>query len=472
MRNRGQNELDSSSIERFENERKFFLTLPWNTIDKDRVGIQSLKSRLQLLLAAMIKREFPKLKLRIEDKLKTAKSHLDDLGYDRESPDQQRKFLEGIAMKFQEIRADTMDKIYFRHEELMKNNNLRLPTLVAKEFDDLVISFRQHGHTINFKDADESDSENEDSDETEAQPDFAEDSDSQSDTHAVSFTENGLSDGTYPELEDITIDAPHQYGPRETDAKKWIEKEYRATRGYDLEVMNANILPLLWRTQSQNWLGLTKKFTDNIITLVHRYIHQLLASLCGDGRTMEELRNFLMDDIIERYKTALSQIELIIKIERHGFLITKNHYFADTLSKIRSQRNEAELEEDTETVDWKDSNGKPYTRNMISVSKLMKSQTYKSNLKQAVDDLHSVLMVYHKVARKRVVDNIIQNVDYFLLTGENSPLNILTPMYISSLSNEQLEQIAGEDMVSKNKRRELKSLIAKLEEGRRVIKGQ
>ena len=87
----------------------------------------------------------------------------------------------------------------------------------------------------------------------------------------------------------------------------------------------------------------------------------------------------------------------------------------------------------------KDSNGKPYTRNMISVEKLKKSQRYKSKIAQEVDDLHSVLMVYHKVARKRFVDNIIQNVDYFLLSGENSLLNILTPMYISSLPDEQLE---------------------------------
>ena len=236
--------------------------------------------------------------------------------------------------------------------------------------------------------------------------------------------------------------------------------------------MNTNILPLLWRTQSQNWLELTKEVTDEVIFLVHRYIHQLLKSLCGDGRTMEELRNFLMDDILTKYKIALSQIELIIKTERHGSPITKNHYFAHTLSKIRSQRTEAELEAETEEVDLKDSTGKPYTKKMIRVDKLKNSQTYKSKIAQEVDDLHSILMVYHKVARKRIVDNIIQAVDYFLLSGENSPLNILTPMYISSLTNEQLEQIAGEDMVSKNKRRDLKSLIAKLEEGRKVLRGQ
>ena len=473
VRNHGQNELTFSSAHRFENERKFFLTSPWNTIDEDRVGIKSLKTRLQDLLAEMIKREFPKLKLKIDDRLRTAKANLEELGSDRESPDEQRKFLEGIAMKFQNIRADTMDKMYFRHDVLMKNPDLRLPTIVAKEFDQLVVSFRQQGHMVNFNDADESDSESQDGSETESLSDGESviDSDSQNDTDTVSLTGNRCLDERYQELDDITIDAPYEYGPGETDAKTWIEKEYRATRGYNIEVLNANILPLLWRRQSQNWLELTKEVTDEVIFLVHRYIHHLLESLCDDRRTMEELRNFLMDDILEKYKIALSQIELLIKIERHGSPITKNHYFADTLSKIRSQRTRADLEADTEELNLKDSNGKPFTRKMISVNKLKNSQTYKSKIAQEVDDLHSVLMVYHKVARKRIVDSIIQNIDYFLLSGENSPLNILTPMYISSLTNEQLEQIAGDDMVSKNKRRDLKITITKLEEGRRVING-
>ena len=222
VRNHGQNELAFSSAHRFENERELFLTPPWNSIGEDRVGIQSLKTRLRDLLAEMIKREFPKLKLEIDDLLKTAKANLEELGYDRETPDEQRRFLEGIAMKFQIIRADTMDKMYFRHEVLMENDDLRLPTLVAKEFDELVVTFRQQGHMVNFNDADDSDSESQDEDETEPQPDdeSATDSDSHNGADNVSVT-----DERYQELDDITIDAPYQYGPREADAKKWIEKE-------------------------------------------------------------------------------------------------------------------------------------------------------------------------------------------------------------------------------------------------------
>ena len=137
VRNHGQKELTFSSAHRSENERSFFLTSPWNTIDEDRVGIHSLKTRLRDLLAEMIKREFPKLKLQIDDRLRIAKTDLKELGNDRATPDEQRRFLEGIAMKFQIIRANTMNKIYFQDEVHMENDNLRLPTIVAKEFDQL-----------------------------------------------------------------------------------------------------------------------------------------------------------------------------------------------------------------------------------------------------------------------------------------------------------------------------------------------
>ena len=97
--------------------------------------------------------------------------------------------------------------------------------------------------------------------------------------------------------------------------------------------------------------------------------------------------------------------------------------------------------------------GSDATEDFVRLSDLMKGKIYAANLDQAVQDLHDLLLVYYKVARKRFIDMVIaQAADYFLLTGEESPHNILTPPFISLMSAETLEQIAGEDMVSKNRR--------------------
>jgi hypothetical protein len=63
VRNPGQIQLDSSSFDRGAIETAFFRDCPpWNTLEKDRVGIGSLRLRLQEILASNIRREFPKVR--------------------------------------------------------------------------------------------------------------------------------------------------------------------------------------------------------------------------------------------------------------------------------------------------------------------------------------------------------------------------------------------------------------------------
>lgn len=62
VRNPGQAELDEKSGNRDAAEKKFFKdNMPWSKVDKDKVGITSLKVRLQEVLAGHVRREFPKV---------------------------------------------------------------------------------------------------------------------------------------------------------------------------------------------------------------------------------------------------------------------------------------------------------------------------------------------------------------------------------------------------------------------------
>ena len=92
-----------------------------------------------------------------------------------------------------------------------------------------------------------------------------------------------------------------------------------------------------------------------------------------------------------------------------------------------------------------------------------------SNLKHTVDDLHDILHSYYKVARKRFVDIIcMQAADHFLVTGQDAPIKVFSPKFVSELTTEQLEAIAGEDLVSKRKREDLKRKIENLEMGKKI----
>ncbi len=66
VRNPGQKQLQDSAADRRAIEMMFFRDkAPWNTLEKDRVGIGALRVRLQEILASKIRREFPKVRNRV-----------------------------------------------------------------------------------------------------------------------------------------------------------------------------------------------------------------------------------------------------------------------------------------------------------------------------------------------------------------------------------------------------------------------
>ena len=67
VRNPGQKELNNPTNDRNAVERIFFQTkAPWNSLDKDKVGVGALRIRLQEILATHIRREFPKVGLAVK----------------------------------------------------------------------------------------------------------------------------------------------------------------------------------------------------------------------------------------------------------------------------------------------------------------------------------------------------------------------------------------------------------------------
>lgn len=109
------------------------------------------------------------------------------------------------------------------------------------------------------------------------------------------------------------------------------------------------------------------------------------------------------------------------------------------------------------------------TEKWVKVSEAV-LHTSMSNQEHVVQEMHDILESYYKVARKRVVDVIVmQAVMYHLLSGPESPLKVLSPELVSSLTPEQLELIAGENAGTKKKRVMLQKMIGDLEQGKKIL---
>ncbi len=106
---------------------------------------------------------------------------------------------------------------------------------------------------------------------------------------------------------------------------------------------------------------------------------------------------------------------------------------------------------------------------IVRLEAILGAASNSSNLKHTIDDLHDILKAYYKVARKRFVDVIcMQAADYHLVTGPEAPMTVFSPKFVGSLSEEQLESIAGEDLGTKRKRKDLKRKIENLELGKKI----
>lgn len=96
-----------------------------------------------------------------------------------------------------------------------------------------------------------------------------------------------------------------------------------------------------------------------------------------------------------------------------------------------------------------------------------------SNSEHTVQDIRDILQSYYKVARKRFVDNVcMQASDHHLVTGPEAPMKLFSATWVNALSDDRLEDIAGEEMASRLRRQRLRKEIKDLEAGRSFSESQ
>jgi hypothetical protein len=92
------------------------------------------------------------------------------------------------------------------------------------------------------------------------------------------------------------------------------------------------------------------------------------------------------------------------------------------------------------------------------------------NREHMVQQIHDILHSYYKVAVNRFIDNVcMQSANYFLLSGPNSPLKLLSPTFVYRLSDQELADIVGEDPVIQRQRLQLMKQAEELEVAKKIL---
>ncbi|KFA81327.1 hypothetical protein S40288_08302 [Stachybotrys chartarum IBT 40288] len=178
-----------------------------------------------------------------------------------------------------------------------------------------------------------------------------------------------------------------------------------------------------------------------------------------DDTIRTSLESMVLDQVESTEAYARRQLTEILNDERGGVLQTVNHYFAETLEKIREERVIARLE----ALGLQDG-----SKHTLDLGRLT-GAIHLSNEDQAVIDIHDVLKAYYKVAIKRFGDYMVISVIERML-GDQGGLKVFSPEYVGSLSDVQLAEMAAENYTTSAARTELEHRCERYRKALQVAK--
>lgn len=460
--NRSQQQLDITLSERNYNERSFFNQAPWDDIQNDRKGIKSLKKRLNRLAVEASRQKFDEVGLEIIDRLNNARMKLKTLGSPRDTVETQRLFLLQLSSEYQSLINKATDGYYGRDDCFRNNASLRLATVIMQENEHFSKIVAKKGSHRAFSAVDQ---------------DFE--------------SASELDDIPVPSLEDDDFDPPHdpvaESGkavdePQEflelrvlhKSQKKepirseepidaWITRRYHDFRGFEVGSSNPSLITALVYDQTSSWAYHALAHVTKVIERIHRCIHDLLKHLCPDRSVHSRLWTFLWPRLFRTYTAAIEHTNFLVEVERNGYPITLNHYFAQTMNRRRRVRIEDRLKK-MKAWHTEDDDRQP----LLRLEDILNS--YASNAEHRIEELGDVLQSYHKVARKRFVDNVCkQVVDHKLICSRQGPLHIFSAEIVGMLKEDDLRSLAGEDEQICEQRKALQDEIDTLEAGCKVL---
>lgn len=396
VKNRSTKEMrDGVTIpQRHANEKQFFSNRPWNRLCKDRIGIAPLKGFLGQLLFDHTRVEFPGMVKEIQNLITNTRNALEEFGPPRQTPADQRRFLNRIAMSYQQGVSNAFSGIYLSKMDAKSPRKLRIH--LGNLMDKYAQGMAQKGSLLSFR------------------------------------TVNGDIDWSYMGPAGVSIE-------NQGDIYGWIRKYYRESRGPELPgTVNPRLLEELFRQQCSPWKDISERYVAAVLSKVAAYNDSAMKAFITDKDVRCKIQALLKDRMGPINKSAWGELHALLKGEQEGILQTANHYFADTLSQIRDEHAIARLR----------SMGLQDGQQFIPNLQMMIKRAHISNEDQAVYDIHGILKAYYKVALKPFTDNVIMQVVEKHILREQGPMKVFTPEFVGELSDTELSNIAEEEFAT------------------------
>ena len=293
LRNRDYESRNSTTGARDIAETVFFSQGVWKDLPRQAVGIVTLRERLSKVLLDQIKAELPSLVDDIQNGVDDCQGKLNKLGGPRSTLDEQRLFLLRISQSFQSLCKAAVDGTYgdsfFEDPRSQKGYDKRLRAGVQNLGIRFAEKMRIKGHHREIVDANE-----------------------------------GKKGGR------VTRD----------DFIDEISKLLTTSRGRELPGMfNPLVVGDIFCEQSKPWEGIARDHLHSTWNCVKYFLELTLAHLTDDV-TADHLFKEVIDPIMNRKKNQIDDKLQELLAQNQGHPITYNHYFTETIQKVRQERME------------------------------------------------------------------------------------------------------------------------------------
>ena len=289
-----------SLTDRDVKEEEFFLQGIWKELPRSLLGVDRLRSRLSKVLLGQIAAELPSLIDEIEIKSNACRSRLDKLGEPRATLDEQRRYLLHISQSFQSLVKASVDGTYndpfFDDAESETGYQKRIRAVMQNLNLDFAEHITRRGHRREI-------------------------------TSSKATTR--VSGGVVPITRDQFLDH--------------IQGLMRRTRGRELPgTFNPMIVADLFLDQSIPWEAITQSHIDRVWKAAKEFL-SLAATYIADAATSKALFQKIFEPALNQLLESLNvKTAELLTPHQKGHPITYNHYFTETLQKVRNERSKNE----------------------------------------------------------------------------------------------------------------------------------
>ena len=277
----------------------------------------------------------------------------------------------------------------------------------------------------------------------------------------VQPSKSGLSPSQYVDKSD-NLDA---------DIYRWIRKEIKDNRGNELQgTLNPDVLPMLFHQQASKWGTIAHDHFIAVVGCSSKVLSGILASVVCAQITRNKVWPRIKASIDKATisKTALLEDRFREITSRH--LQTSNPAFEEKVAQARLLRFQAAL--DRYRISKKDKDPQPafgssqdpgprFTVDIRDTAALF-AELHMSNSRNLENEIHDTLKAYYEIARDDFIEFVTQHIVESFINSDKGPVLQFSPVYVASLSDDDIEDLGMEDPAVSRKRSENEATLKEL----------